>query len=626
MPSERNSLVDLPVELIEIIALILWPRYIDLFRVDCSLSETLLWTNLRERPFYAALIRYLVIDPRLDSRPKGRVPPWMRADFTLPTSSSFNSLSGGTTEEQSEEDRISRIAALTRSTSSPTIESETEDEANFVNALRHMTNLSKLVWRHNPPHQGDQLWNTLIKHCSNITDLEIADRDSGVFRGDRKIRDALPSIHLSKLASGLNSFNLTRLVWYTSAADSSDFLISKLGPIEQALVNGCPYLEELRIRQCLPQSVFYAGSLLSRAHWPRLRILELSHAHAGDCEAVARFFDRHPLIHTLILEQADFTSGVFVDLDEVRDDALVNLEVLCAGIDNVNALLRAGAGVGPGSSSGRSEGRTRLRKVYGLQFDTPMKRARRPSTWSSSGEGARLLDGLARTTSLRELEGEFAIVISDKLDLVRLFASCAHLTHIKISCSFAGLLESFLPAFAFLTKVQTLDMPLQHFDVLPTASASTSHNSLTMRMGTGTGYISTGTRAASGSTPWGGFATASGSPARLFVGGAGSSAGAGGMTFVAGLQRKVKMVADVCPELVEVRFGSAVSGVAKVVRYHGSTEVSHVELVGAGPFMSSGSGGGCDAEPVQSDLWLTQCKASGWAPYGTTVGPGGQPS
>ncbi|KAK0565196.1 hypothetical protein OC844_001350 [Tilletia horrida] len=628
------SLADLPVELIELIALsvpdeetlralaatcrkirqILHPRFIDLFQIECSLSEPQLWSNLAERPYVASLVRQLTIDPRLDSRPKGRIPAWISSSTSMP---SGLMLSASEMLEEDPEERTARIAtSLSMSSLSPTLESERDEEARFVDALRHMSHLSKLIWRHNPPHDPGHVWDTLLTHCPLLTDLEIADRDAGCYRGERKIRDTLPSIHYSKLATHLSTFQLTRLVWYTSAFDADDVIISKLGPLEETLINGCPFLEELRIRQCFPHTVNYAGTLLARAHWPRLRILELAHFHAGDCETVAHFFSRHPLIHTLILEQIDFTSGQFIDLEEIADDALPELEVVCAGIDNVNALLRAGT-------------RKMVRKIYGLQFDTQMRRARRPTTWSSSGEGARLLEGLARTTSLRELEGEFSVVIADKLDLVRLFASCAHLTSLKIRCSFAGLLESYIPAFAFLKQIRTIDLPLQHFDVLPAAASSMVHNSLTLRMGSGTGFISTGsgvgggnhhhlhhasTRAASAiPTPWSQFGLASAGSPRSPSGGLG---GAGGMTFVSGLQRRVRMIADVCPELEAVRFGSGMSGVAKVVRYTGSTEVSGVELADEGEAASAAAAG-------LSSLRLTQCKASGWVPYGTVEPVGG---
>ncbi|KAL9931916.1 hypothetical protein V8E36_009231 [Tilletia maclaganii] len=616
--SNAVDLYNLPAELIELIALstadeaslralsstcrkfrqILYPRFLDFFKIECSLSETRLWAELTERPLNASLIRHLTIDPRLDSRPRGRVPTWLRS------STASRSPSGSDSVHAALEDEAARIAALTLSSSSsssslsPALERERDEEDRFVKALRNMTNLSKLIWRHNPPHDSEMMWSTLLRHCGKITDLEIADRDTGGFRGDRPVRDTLPSIHFSRLAAGLHVFNLTRLVWYTSASDPDDFIVSKLGPLEEVLVHSCHNLQELRIRQCSPHVINYAGTLLARAHWPDLSILELSHFHAGDCEAVAHFFDRHPLIHTLILEQADFTSGQYVDLEEIADDALPNLEVLCAGIDNVNALLRAPAGM-----------RAKLRKIYGVQFDTPMRRTRRPTTWSSSGEGAKLIEGLARATSLRELEGEFAIVIADKLDLVRLFASCAHLTSLKIKCSFAGLLETFMPAFAFLKHIRTMDLPLQHFDVLPLASMV--HNSLTLRMGSGTGFISMGTRTGSpnmSSSPvWGGYPVSSpsspSSPSSSSARTISSGGGAGGMTFVSGLQRRVRMIADVCPELESVRFGGGMGGLAKVTRYPGSTEVSSVELAE-------------ESEVAPSDLRLTQAKASGWPPYG----------
>ncbi|KAE8227371.1 hypothetical protein CF319_g174 [Tilletia indica] len=605
------SLADLPVELVEIIALsladeatlrslaatcrkfrqILHPRFIDLFQLECPLSESQLWSNLADKPYHASLIRQLTIDPRLESRPRGRIPTWIGSSLST-------SISTDASLSENYEEEATRLVAASLSMSSLSSPTEREEEARFVQALQHMTHLSKLVWRHNPPHDGDLVWSTLIQNCPNLTDLEIADRDGGCYRGDRKIREPLPSIHLSRLATGLHAFNLTRLVWYTSASDPDDFIVSMLGPLEETLIYSCPFLEELRIRQCALHIVSYAGTLLSRAHWPHLRILELAHFHAGDCEAVSAFFSRHPLIHTLLLEQADFTSGQYVDLDEIEDDALPELEVLCAGIDNVNALLR-------GSAGGRGT-RSRLRKIYGLQFDTQMRRARRPTTWSSSGEGARLLEGLARTTSLRELEGEFAVVIADKLDLVRLFASCSHLTSLQIRCSFAGLLESYLPAFAFLKQIRTIDLPLQHFDVLPSASASMVHNSLTLRMGVGTGYIPGGSSRATttSSSPWAaGFPIMTGGGGRSSSGTVGGG-GSGGMTFVSGLQRRVRMIADVCPELETVRFGSEM-GAAKVIRYTGSTEVSTVELADNNEGESVG----------MSDLRLTQCKASGWAPY-----------
>ncbi|CAD6962578.1 unnamed protein product [Tilletia caries] len=614
-----HSLADLPVELIEIIALsvedestlralagtcrtfrqIIHPRFLDLFQLECSLSESQLWSNLADRPYHASLVRQLTIDPRLESRPKARIPTWIGSSISTSPSA------GASLSEGYEEEAIRMAASLSLSSLS-SAPSEREEEAGFVKALQHMTHLSKLVWRHNPPHDGDLVWDTLLRNCRNLTDLEIADRDGGCYRGERKLRDPLPSINLSRLATGLHTFNLTRLVWYTSDADPDEFIISRIGPLEDTLIHGCPFLEELRIRQCFLRTVAHAGSLLARAHWPHLRILELAHFCTGDrdYDAVADFFDRHPLIHTLLLEQADH-SGQFVDLDEIGTDALPNLEVLCAGISNVNAVLRAPPGT-----------RSKLRKIYGLQFDTPSYTRRpRQTTWSMSGQGAYLLEGLAQTTSLRELEGEFAVVIADKLDLVRLFASCAYLTSLQIRCSFAGLLESYLPAFAFLKQIRKIDLPLQHFDVLPTASASMVHNSLTLRMGVGTGYISGGSsRVASASaSPWAGFpimtGAAGGGGGRS--GSSGSSmpgaGGSGGMTFVSGLQRRVRMIADVCPELETVRFGSGMSGSAKVVRYAGSTEVSSVEL-------ADNDGGEAAA---MSDLRLTRCKASGWAPYGT---------
>ncbi|KAN0063871.1 hypothetical protein ACQY0O_003477 [Thecaphora frezii] len=490
-----SPLLRLPPEIIELIALefdildhllavaatcralhaLLHPQQTRWFRIRCGADQTKLWRHLINHPRLARNLRCLVLDSRLTPQ----LPPGM-ADASLPRISA----------------KGTRMA---------------KDNAELLlEAIERMGNLTKLVYRLASPLATDDFWKRVWHSCPRLRDVEWADCSS--LDGE-----AFPSSPLAGCRG------LKRLVWFSSAIPADLVsIVAGLGSFEEALFDHCPDLEELRFQYTNPRvrSAIYGGVLISRAHWPKLRVLELSRFHAGAEEEVAAFCERHPALEVLKIDQIDATSGRYIYLDNISDEALPNLHTFEGGIDNAITIL---------ASPLRP-----IRRLRGIQFDTVMLGARRPANWSSTPQGQCLMEGLAQAAHLEELCGEFALVISDKFDLARLFEACKRVRVLKLRCNVAGFLETYLPAFAALSQLEVLQFPVQQLDVLQRPPAT---GSLSLRC----------------------YGSAD--------------------TFVASLKHKVRMLASVCPRLAEIDFGAS-GGSASVVRYPDSTEVSEVVLAG----------------------------------------------
>ncbi|EPQ28026.1 uncharacterized protein PFL1_04353 [Pseudozyma flocculosa PF-1] len=520
--SSPSPLLRLPPEIIELIAVdldeladlvalastcrdlcaLIRPHHIGWYRICCGLDEATLWSHLADHPRLASNVRCLV----LDSRRPPHIPDGLQN------------------------------AAVSRPSSSRGLTAEKKNEELLIAAVERMVNLRKLVFRIRPPLSGDDFWSRLWRACPRLEDVECADScgRTGTSSDERQ------SIHGSTF---FECSGLKRLVWCSSYVPSDPAsIIAELGALETSLVQRCPDLEELRIQytDVRVRNAIYGGTLMAHAHWPKLRVLELSRFHAGDEEAVAAFFERHPQLEVLKVDQVDATTGRYIYLDNISDHALPRLHTFWGGIDNAISVL---------SSPLRP-----IRRIRGVQFDTVMLGARRLANWTSTPQGQCLLEGLAQAQHLEEVDGEFAVVVSDKLDLIRLFEACKRIRILRLRCNVAGFLETYLPAFAALQQLEVLQFPLHQLDILQRPPAS---GSLSLRYH-------------------------------------GSSD-----TFVATLKQKARLVAAVCPKLSKIDFGAS-GGMAKVIRYDNSPEVSEIVL-------ADGEEG---AEDVDRELELTRMAAA----------------
>ncbi|PWN51157.1 hypothetical protein IE53DRAFT_386494 [Violaceomyces palustris] len=374
----------------------------------------------------------------------------------------------------------------------------------LITALRKMKNLRKLVYRIPPPTNVDLFWSTLWRSCPNLEDVEVADRSTEPLVG----------------SSMFDFKGLKRFVWYCDASHSASNVprdsVVRLHQLENALIHYCPDLEELRMNA--NRAALHAGTLMLKGNWPKLKVLELSGFHADDAIGVVSFFYRHGRLETLELEQKDPNSIFHICIDELSPSCVPLLRDFRGGMESALSIL--------------CSRERRIERLGGVEFDTVMLGAERPSNWYSSPIPKALLREISESSHLVELQGSFAMDIYDKSTLAPLFRAACRVQSLSLKCRVRGFLESYLEVFSLLKDLRTLTFPLQELDTLTRPLALGS----------------------------------------LWLRCVGSSD-----TFISALKRKSKMLAETCTKLESICFGGY-GGTARIERYEGTLEVSQIHL------------------------------------------------